>query len=188
MSGQSSSSFGYVMFSKVRHNRDGAKVMENSTGIKVDAECEFKNVPGCPGAGDALSFQPKPVLSSNLQLCGKATEQSRYFFKMKVHQVYSIESYPNSSDRLTVLLVDMGGNALRAVVWPPYTHDDIWADGECVMILGAKVNIQYNQVIVNSDAVVMEDQAVTQNDYPQELTPLNLSSVEVQQPSSELGV
>ena len=55
------------------------------------------------------------------------------------------------------------------------------------MILGAKVNIQYNQVIVNSDAVVLEDQAVTQNDYPQELTPLNLSSVEVQQPSSEMG-
>ena len=81
----------------------------------------------------------------------------------------------------------MGGNTLRAVVWPPYTHDDIWADGEYVMILGAKVNIQYNQVIVNSDAVVMEDQAVTQHDYPQELTPLNLSSVEVQQPSSELG-
>ena len=187
MSGQSSSSFAYVMLSKVRHNRDGAKVMENCIGIKVDPECEFKNVPVFPGAGGALSFQPKPVLSSNLQLCGKATDQSRYFLKVKVHQVYSIESYQNSSDRLTVLLADMGGNALRAVVWPPYTHNDIWADGECVMILGAKVNIQYNQVIVNSDVVVIEDQAVTQNDYPQELTPLNLSSVEVQQPSSELG-
>ena len=81
----------------------------------------------------------------------------------------------------------MGGNALRAVVWPPYTHDDIWADGGCVMILGAKVNIQYHLVIVNSDAVVLEDQAVAQNEYPQELTPLNLSSVEVQQPSSEMG-
>ena len=30
MSGQSSSSFGYVMFSKVRHNRDGAKIMETA--------------------------------------------------------------------------------------------------------------------------------------------------------------
>ena len=114
------------MFSKVRHNRDGAKIMENCIGIKVDNEYEFKNVHGLPGAGDALPFQPKPILSSNLQLCGKATVQSRYFFKMKVHQVYSIETYPNSSDRLTVLLVDMGGNALRAVEWPPYTHDDIF--------------------------------------------------------------
>ena len=135
MSGQSLSSFACFMLSKVRHNRDGAKVMENCIGIKVDPECEFKNVPVFPGAGGALSFQPKPVLSSNLQLCGKATEQSRYFFDMKVHQVYSIESYQNSSD-----------------------------------------------------VVFIEDQAVTQNNHPQELTPLNLSSVEVQQPSSELGV
>ena len=62
------------------------------------------------------------------------------------------------------------------------------ADGECVMILGAKVNKQYNQVVVNSDVVVIEDEAATETDYPQELTPLNLSSVEVQEPSSELGV
>ena len=98
---------------------------------------------------------------------------------MKVHQVYGIESYQNSSDRLTVLLADMGGNALRAVVWPPYTHNDMWTDGECVVILGAKVNKQYNQVIVNSDVVVIEDEAATETDYPQELTPLHLPSVEV---------
>ena len=33
--------------------------------------------------------------------------------------------YLNSSERMTVLVIDMGGNALRAVVWPPHTHNNI---------------------------------------------------------------
>ena len=81
----------------------------------------------------------------------------------------------------------MGGNALRGVVWPPYTHNNIWSDGECVVILGAKVNKAYNQVVVNSDAVVLEDEAATESDYPQELTPLNLSFVLAQLPTAECG-
>ena len=95
-----------------------------------------------------------------------------------------MESTPNSSDRLTVLLEDMGGNALRAIVWPPYCHHEIWMDGECVMILGAKVNKQYNQLVLSADVVVIEDKAVGENDYPQEVIPLQLSSVQLQQPSS----
>ena len=161
--------------------------MENCIGIKVDPECQFKTVPEFVSAEDGLPFQPKPVLSSNLQLCWKAIDQSRYFLKVKVHQVYGIESYPNSSDRLTVLLIDMGGNALRGVVWPPYTHNNIWNDGECLLILGAKVNKVYNQVIVNSDAVVLEDEAVTESDYPQEVTPLHLPSMNAQVPSVEIS-
>ena len=186
LSGQSRSSFAYISFSKVRHNRDG-KVMENCIGIKVDPECQFKNEPEFVGAEGPMLFQPKPVLSSNMQMCERATEQSRYFLKVKIHQVYGIESYPNSSDRLTVLLVDMGGNALRAVVWPPYAHHNIWNDGECVLILGAKVNKQYNQVIVNSDAVVLEDEAANESDYPQEVAPLQLSSMQAHLPAAEFG-
>ena len=33
--------------------------------------------------------------------------------------------YLNSSERKSVLVIDMGGNALRAVVWPPQTHINI---------------------------------------------------------------
>ena len=156
---------------KVRHNRDG-KVMENCIGIKIDPECQFKTEAELVGAMDSMPFQPKPVLSSNLQLCCKATDQSRYFLKVKIHQVYGIESYQNSSDRLTVLVIDMGGNALRCAVWPPYTHSSIWNDDTFVLILGAKVNKAYNQVIVNSDAVVLEDESACESDYPAEVSPL----------------
>ena len=96
--------------------------------------------------------------------------------------------YLHSSERLTVLVIDMGGNALRAVVWPPYTHSNIWNDGECVVILGAKVNKAYNQVVVNSDAVVIEDEAVTESGYPQEVAPLHLSSMQAQLPTAECSV
>ena len=33
--------------------------------------------------------------------------------------------YLNSSERKSVLVIDMGGNALRAVVWPPHIHNNI---------------------------------------------------------------
>ena len=67
----------------------------------------------------------------------------------------------------------MGRNSLRAVVWPPYCHDEIWMDGECVMIFGAKVSRQYNPLVLNSDVVVMDDEAVTESAYPQEVTPFS---------------
>ena len=77
----------------------------------------------------------------------------------------------------------MGGNALRAVVWPPYCHADLWLDGACVIILGAKVNKQYNQVVLNSDVVIIEDKSVAEHDYPQEIEPIQLS---LQSPYSEV--
>ena len=33
--------------------------------------------------------------------------------------------YLNSSEQLTVLVIDMGGNALRAVLWLPHIHNNI---------------------------------------------------------------
>ena len=134
-----------------------------------------------------LSFEPRPALSSNSHMSEKATEQSRFFLKVKIHQVYGVESYQNSLNRLTVLVVDMGGNALRAVVWPPYCHDEIWRDGECVMILGAKVSEQYNQLVLNSDVVVLEDKAVAESDYPQDVTLFSLLLAQLPLPSSELA-
>jgi hypothetical protein len=100
-----------------------------------------------------------------MQMLERATDQSRHFLKVKIHQVYGIESYPNASDRLTVLLIDMGGN--------------------CVVILGAKVNKQYNQVIVNSDAIVLEDEAAMESDHPQEVMPLNLSFWQALPPAAD---
>ena len=82
LAGQSRSPFAYILFSKVRHNRDG-KVMENCIGIKVDPESKFKNVPEFVVSEGALPFHPKPVLSSNMQMCERATDQARYFLKMK---------------------------------------------------------------------------------------------------------
>ena len=122
--------------------------MENCIGIKVDPECQFKAESEFVGAEGALPFQPKPLVSSNLQMCCKATDQSRFFFKVKIHHVYGIESYTNSSDRLTVLVVDMGGNALRAVVWPPYTHNNIWSDGYSFFIINIFRNRSYNHTII----------------------------------------
>ena len=66
-----------------------------------------------------------------------------------------------------------------------HSQQNIWNDGECLLILGAKVNKFYNQVIVNSDAVVIEDEAVTESYYPQEVTPLHLPSMNAQVPSVE---
>jgi len=187
LSGQPQSSYAYISFSSVRHNRDGGKgkVLENCIGIKVEPECQFKTLTQFVGAENAL---PMPVLSSNLQVCCKATDQARYFLKLKIHHVYGIDTYPNSSERLSLLVIDMGGNALRAAVWPPNTHNSLWVEGEHIIILGARINKAYNQVVVNSDAVVLEDEVATESDFPQEVTPFDLSppaTLQEQLPAAE---
>ena len=163
----STEKFGHVMFSKTRHLRDAKKPVEGCLALKLENDCEFKWLQNFPDSESSIIMDPKPSMNSNWQDYFNAPDNLRTFLCAKVHQIYDSDH----QDRLSVLLEDLSGNAVRASIWAPCSSSNLWTPGRVVTILGMTVRRQWNQFSLSSDGVVVEDVNTPAENFPEEITP-----------------
>ena len=167
--------FGHVMFSKTRHLRDAKKPVEGCLALKLESDCMFKSLQNFPDSESSIIMDPKPSMNSNWLDYFNAPENLRTFVCAKVHQIYDSDQ----QSRLSVLLEDLSGNAVRASIWPPCSSSDLWTQGRVLTILGMTVRRQWNQFSLSNDGVVVEDVNTPAENFPEEITPTHWPKPEI---------